>query len=129
MSSPLAGQMLFRASLFGAFGQSKKWLGTNADGTTRALTTADFYKAGLPVRFPILTPSEIAVILCGKTFVTVYTLIYGAGTVGGVTVRQQHCHNAWKLAIDGGAKLLFAIVLINCCKESMTKGDSFGLLN
>lgn len=44
--SPLAGQMFFRASLFGAFGESKRWLATNADGTTRGLRTADYYKAG-----------------------------------------------------------------------------------
>jgi solute carrier family 25 carnitine/acylcarnitine transporter 20/29 len=46
VTSPLAGQMFFRASLFGAFGESKRWLGKNADGSSRALTTADFYKAG-----------------------------------------------------------------------------------
>ncbi|KAG1662642.1 hypothetical protein FOA52_009627 [Chlamydomonas sp. UWO 241] len=44
--SPLAGQMFFRASLFGAFGESKRWLGTNADGSMRALQPLDFYKAG-----------------------------------------------------------------------------------
>lgn len=44
--SPLAGQMFFRASLFGAFGESKRWLGTNADGSPRALQPLDFYKAG-----------------------------------------------------------------------------------
>lgn len=37
--------MFFRATLFSAFGGSKRWLGTNSDGTTRPLTTADFYKA------------------------------------------------------------------------------------
>lgn len=36
--------MFFRASMFSAFGAAKRWLGTNADGSTRALTTADFYK-------------------------------------------------------------------------------------
>lgn len=46
VSSPLAGQMFFRASLFSAFGASKRWLGTNADGTTRELSNADFFKAG-----------------------------------------------------------------------------------
>jgi len=46
VASPLAGQMFFRASLFGAFGSSKRWLATNPDGTTRALRTADYYKAG-----------------------------------------------------------------------------------
>jgi len=46
VTSPLAGQMFFRASLFGAFGQSKRWLATNPDGTTRPLQPADFYKAG-----------------------------------------------------------------------------------
>eukprot|EP00955_Chlamydomonas_euryale_P105765 365661-Chlamydomonas_euryale.AAC.50 len=44
--SPLAGQMFFRASLFGAFGESKRWLGTNADGSSRTLQPLDFYKAG-----------------------------------------------------------------------------------
>jgi solute carrier family 25 carnitine/acylcarnitine transporter 20/29 len=38
--------MFFRASLFGAFGESKRWLGTNPDGSRRPLRTADFYKAG-----------------------------------------------------------------------------------
>lgn len=48
MTSPLAGQMFFRATLFGAFGASKRYLSTNADGSTRPLTTADFYKVLLP---------------------------------------------------------------------------------
>jgi solute carrier family 25 (mitochondrial carnitine/acylcarnitine transporter), member 20/29 len=38
--------MFFRASLFGTFGESKRWLSTNKDGTTRALTSSDFFKAG-----------------------------------------------------------------------------------
>ncbi|CAL8462274.1 g1805 [Coccomyxa elongata] len=46
VSSPLAGQIVFRSVLFGAFGAAKRWLSTNPDGTTRALTTLDFYKAG-----------------------------------------------------------------------------------
>lgn len=46
VASPLAGQMFFRASLFGAFGSSKRWLATNSDGTMRPLRTADYYKAG-----------------------------------------------------------------------------------
>jgi solute carrier family 25 carnitine/acylcarnitine transporter 20/29 len=46
VTSPLAGQMFFRSVLFGAFGQSKSWLATNSDGTTRTLSYADFYKAG-----------------------------------------------------------------------------------
>ena len=46
VASPLMGQMFFRASLFGTFGASKRWLGTNADGTPRPLGRADFYKAG-----------------------------------------------------------------------------------
>jgi hypothetical protein len=45
VTSPLAGQIVFRATLFGAFGAAKRWLSTNSDGTTRALTTLDFYKA------------------------------------------------------------------------------------
>lgn len=49
--SPLAGQMFFRASLFSAFGASQRWLGTNADGTPRKLSTADFYKAGAMTGF------------------------------------------------------------------------------
>lgn len=46
VTSPLAGQMFFRATLFSAFGASKRWLATNPDGSTRALSTADYYKAG-----------------------------------------------------------------------------------
>lgn len=46
VASPLAGQMFFRATLFSAFGASKRWLGTNADGTTRELTDFDYFKAG-----------------------------------------------------------------------------------
>ena len=44
VTSPLAGQMFFRASLFSAFGASKRWLGTDADGNARQLTASDFYK-------------------------------------------------------------------------------------
>lgn len=43
VTSPLAGQMFFRASLFSTFGASKRWLGTNADGSARTLTYSDFY--------------------------------------------------------------------------------------
>lgn len=46
VTSPLAGQMFFRATLFSAFGASKRWLATNPDGTTRPLRTSDYYKAG-----------------------------------------------------------------------------------
>lgn len=53
VSSPLAGQMVFRMTLFSAFGSSKRWLSTNADGSTRPLVTSDFYKVATPdvVRF------------------------------------------------------------------------------
>ena len=51
VASPLAGQMFFRASLFGAFGSSKRWLATDADGSARPLRTADFYKAGAMTGF------------------------------------------------------------------------------
>lgn len=51
MASPLVGQMFFRASLFGAFGESKRWLGTNADGSQRPLQRLDFYKAGMMTGF------------------------------------------------------------------------------
>jgi len=47
VQSPLAGQIVFRSVLFGAFGAAKRWLSTNADGTVRPLTTADFYKVSL----------------------------------------------------------------------------------
>lgn len=40
VTSPLAGQMFFRATLFSAFGASKRWLGTNADGSSRELSMA-----------------------------------------------------------------------------------------
>ena len=32
--------------LCSTFGASKRWLGTNADGTARTLSTADYYKVG-----------------------------------------------------------------------------------
>jgi len=51
VASPLAGQMFFRATLFSTFGASKRWLSTNADGTTRALTDIDFFKAGFITGF------------------------------------------------------------------------------
>ena len=47
VQSPLAGQVVFRSVLFGAFGAAKRWLATNPDGSTRPLTTADFYKVRL----------------------------------------------------------------------------------
>ena len=47
VQSPLAGQVVFRSVLFGAFGAAKRWLATNPDGSTRSLTTADFYKVRL----------------------------------------------------------------------------------
>ena len=47
VQSPLAGQVVFRSVLFGAFGAAKRWLSTNPDGSTRPLTTADFYKVCL----------------------------------------------------------------------------------
>ena len=43
--------MFFRATLFSAFGASKRWLGTNADGTTHALTDMDLVKAGMMTGF------------------------------------------------------------------------------
>lgn len=46
VTSPLAGQMLFRSIMFGAFAQIKTWLATNKDGSTRPLRNIDFYKAG-----------------------------------------------------------------------------------
>lgn len=51
VTSPLMGQMAFRASLFGAFGASKRWLATNADGSMRPLKKSDFYKAGAMTGF------------------------------------------------------------------------------
>jgi solute carrier family 25 carnitine/acylcarnitine transporter 20/29 len=51
VASPLAGQMFFRATLFSAFGASKRWLATNADGTTRTLSDVDFFKAGFMTGF------------------------------------------------------------------------------
>ncbi|CAD7702566.1 unnamed protein product, partial [Ostreobium quekettii] len=51
VASPLVSQMAIRGSLFGAFGSAKRWLATNPDGTTRTLTTSDFYRAGLITGF------------------------------------------------------------------------------
>ena len=47
VTSPLAGQMLFRSVMFGAFAQIKTWMATNKDGSTRQLTNADFYKVSI----------------------------------------------------------------------------------
>lgn len=46
VAAPLAGQMFFRATLFSALGGAKRWLSTEADGSRRALSTLDCYKAG-----------------------------------------------------------------------------------
>ena len=46
--SPLVGQMLFRASLFGAFGASKSYLSENG---TKKLDAVDFFKAGAMTGF------------------------------------------------------------------------------
>ena len=46
VAAPLAGQMFFRATLFGSLGASKRWLTTQADGTRTELTTLNCYQAG-----------------------------------------------------------------------------------
>mmetsp|Transcript_18476 Transcript_18476/g.51844 ORF Transcript_18476/g.51844 Transcript_18476/m.51844 type:complete len:306 (+) Transcript_18476:132-1049(+) len=46
VTSPLMGQMVFRASLFGAFGESKRWLAKNSDGSHKGLSPINFYQAG-----------------------------------------------------------------------------------
>lgn len=48
VTSPLAGQMVFRATLFGAFGESKRWL---SDGGAKPLTTAQYFQAGAMTGF------------------------------------------------------------------------------
>ncbi len=48
VTSPLAGQMVFRATLFGAFGAAKRWL--SGDGA-RPLTDVDYFKAGAMTGF------------------------------------------------------------------------------
>ena len=47
VTSPLAGQMLFRSIMFGSFAQIKTWLATNKDGSTRELRYSDFYKVNI----------------------------------------------------------------------------------
>ena len=44
VTSPLAGQIVFRSVLFGAFGQSKQYFAKDSEGNPRQLTYADFYK-------------------------------------------------------------------------------------
>lgn len=63
VSSPLAGQMVFRMTLFSAFGGSKRWLSTNADGSTRPLVTSDFYKV-LEQLILVHLPSECSLLRC-----------------------------------------------------------------
>lgn len=48
VTSPLAGQMVFRATLFGAFGESKRWL---SEGGTKTLTPAQYFQAGAMTGF------------------------------------------------------------------------------
>ena len=44
VTSPLAGQIVFRSVLFGAFGQSKQYFAKDSEGKPRQLAYADFYK-------------------------------------------------------------------------------------
>lgn len=46
VTSPLAGQVVFRMSLFSVFGGAKRYFAKAPDGSKRDLTTADFFKAG-----------------------------------------------------------------------------------
>jgi len=48
VTSPLAGQMVFRATLFGAFGESKRWL---SEGGTKTLTPIQYFQAGAMTGF------------------------------------------------------------------------------
>lgn len=48
VTSPLAGQMLFRATLFGAYGKAKEYLQTKNGGS---LSVPDYYKAGAMTGF------------------------------------------------------------------------------
>jgi len=51
VTSPLVGQMFFRASMFSAFGASKRWLADRRGGEASSLTTADFFAAGAMTGF------------------------------------------------------------------------------
>ena len=112
VASPLAGQMFFRASLFGAFGSSKRWLATDADGKPRPLRTSDFYKAGAMTGFvaaftegPIdFYKSQIQVqIIRAKTtpdYVPPYTTV-------GACVRATLRESGWRGPFQGlGATIL-----------------------
>ncbi|CAG9463121.1 unnamed protein product [Pedinophyceae sp. YPF-701] len=46
VASPLAGQMFFRASMFSAYGYTKRWLITDSNGVARPITLKDGYLAG-----------------------------------------------------------------------------------
>jgi len=46
VASPLVGQMFFRASLFSAFGATKRWIAESKGVGLGELEVADFYKAG-----------------------------------------------------------------------------------
>ncbi|KAL6783689.1 hypothetical protein ACKKBF_B05440 [Auxenochlorella protothecoides x Auxenochlorella symbiontica] len=46
MSSPMAGQMFFRATFFAAFAESKALLSRQPDGSMKVLTDMDLFKAG-----------------------------------------------------------------------------------
>ena len=46
VTSPLAGQMFFRAALFSSLGSAKRFLATHPDGTKKPLSISDCYVAG-----------------------------------------------------------------------------------
>lgn len=59
VTSPLAGQMLFRSIMFGSFAQIKTWLATNKDGSTRELRYSDYYKVNIRSLAVLLTLASL----------------------------------------------------------------------
>jgi solute carrier family 25 carnitine/acylcarnitine transporter 20/29 len=112
VASPLVGQMFFRATLFSAFGASKRWLGTDAAGNARPLTTADFYAAGAMTGFaaaftegPIdFYKSQIQVQIIRAKADPAYKAPF---TTVGECVRQTLRTNGWRGPLQGlGATVL-----------------------
>lgn len=115
--------MFFRATLFSAFGASKRWLGTNPDGSSRPLTTADFYKAGFvtgaaaaftesPIDF---YKSQIQVqMVRAKADPSYKGEFKRAGATGG-----QGRNDACLLALRGRRRVV-AVGLSRCCCQAPT---------
>ncbi len=104
VQSPLAGQIVFRSVLFGAFGAAKRWLSTNADGTVRPLTTADFYKVSLlssPLKLPCTRTCPVVCVFQQASACSVFpSLVEESGDMCGIQTASLGLHGS--LALQKG---------------------------